>query len=77
MAIGTMLGGWRIVKTVESRITPHLQPMGGFSAELAAAATIGLATFAAVPISTMHAIGGAVAGVGRDAWLARGTLDLG
>jgi inorganic phosphate transporter, PiT family len=40
MAIGTMLGGWRIVKTVESRITPHLQPMSGFSAELVAAATI-------------------------------------
>jgi PiT family inorganic phosphate transporter len=64
MAIGTMLGGWRIVKTMGSRITPHLHPMGGFSAELAAATTIGLATFASVPISTTHAIGGAVAGVG-------------
>jgi inorganic phosphate transporter, PiT family len=64
MALGTMLGGWRIVKTIGSRITPHLQPIGGFSAELAAATTIGLATLAAVPISTTHAIGGAVAGVG-------------
>jgi len=64
MAIGTMLGGWRIVKTMGSRITPHLRPVGGFSAELAAASTIGLATFAAVPISTTHAIGGAVSGVG-------------
>jgi inorganic phosphate transporter, PiT family len=64
MAIGTLLGGWRIVKTMGSRITPHLRPMGGFSAELAAATTIGLATLAAVPISTTHAIGGAVSGVG-------------
>ena len=64
MAIGTMSGGWRIVKTIGSRITPHLRPVGGFSAELAAALTIGMATIAKVPISTTHAIGGAVAGVG-------------
>lgn len=60
MAIGTMLGGWRIVKTMGSRITPHLRPIGGFSAELAAATTIALATLASVPISTTHAIGGAM-----------------
>jgi inorganic phosphate transporter, PiT family len=35
MALGTLLGGWRIVKTIGSRITPHLKPMGGFSAEMA------------------------------------------
>jgi len=64
MAIGTMLGGWRIVKTTGSRITPHLRPIGGFSAELAAATTIGLATLASVPISTTHAIAGAISGVG-------------
>ena len=64
MALGTMAGGWRIVKTIGSRITPHLRPVGGFSAELAAAITIGFATFAKVPISTTHAIGGAVSGVG-------------
>ena len=64
MALGTMAGGWRIVKTIGSRITPHLRPVGGFSAEMAAAITIGLATFAKVPISTTHAIGGAVSGVG-------------
>ena len=64
MAVGTMLGGWRIVKTMGSRITPHLRPIGGFSAELAAATTIGMATLASVPISTTHAIGGAVSGVG-------------
>jgi inorganic phosphate transporter, PiT family len=64
MAIGTLLGGWRIVKTMGSRITPQLHPMGGFSAELAAATAIGLATIVSVPISTTHAIGGAVSGVG-------------
>jgi PiT family inorganic phosphate transporter len=64
MAIGTLLGAWRIVKTMGSRITPHLRPIGGFSAEFAAATTIGLATLASVPISTTHAIGGAVSGVG-------------
>jgi inorganic phosphate transporter, PiT family len=64
MALGTMAGGWRIVKTIGSRITPHLRPLGGFSAEMAAATTIGLATLAKVPISTTHAIGGAVLGVG-------------
>jgi PiT family inorganic phosphate transporter len=64
MALGTLSGGWRIVKTMGSRITPHLRPIGGFSAEVAAAATIGLATMAKVPISTTHAIGGAISGVG-------------
>src|SRR6201996_985808 len=64
MAAGTMAGGWRIVKTIGSRITPHLRPVGGFSAGLAAAITIGCATIAKVPISTTHAIGGAVSGVG-------------
>ncbi|HEY9125906.1 MAG TPA: inorganic phosphate transporter [Acidobacteriaceae bacterium] len=64
MALGTMAGGWRIVQTVGSRITPHLRPLGGFSAEMAAATTIGMATLANVPISTTHAIGGAVSGVG-------------
>lgn len=64
MGLGTMAGGWRIVQTVGSRITPHLRPIGGFSAEMAAATTIGMATLANVPISTTHAIGGAVSGVG-------------
>jgi inorganic phosphate transporter, PiT family len=64
MAVGTMFGGWRIVKTMGSRITPHLRPIGGFSAELAAATTIGLATLASVPISTTHAIAGGISGVG-------------
>lgn len=64
IAMGTLAGGWRIVQTVGSRITPRLRPIGGFSAEMAAATTIALATFAKVPISTTHAIGGAVSGVG-------------
>ena len=64
MALGTFFGGWRIVKTMGARITPHLRPIGGFSAECAAATTIALATFANVPISTTHAIGGSIAGVG-------------
>ena len=64
MGLGTMSGGWRIVKTMGSRITPHLRPVGGFCAEVAAATTIAIATFLKVPISTTHAIGGGVAGVG-------------
>jgi PiT family inorganic phosphate transporter len=64
MAFGTMAGGWRVVKTMGSRITPNLRPIGGFSAECAAAASIALATFAHTPISTTHAIAGGVAGVG-------------
>jgi len=64
MALGTMAGGWRIVKTMGSRITPHLRPVSGFCAEIAAAITIAIATFFKVPISTTHAIGGGVAGVG-------------
>ncbi|MEK6398118.1 MAG: inorganic phosphate transporter [Terriglobus sp.] len=64
IAAGTMIGGWKIVKTMGSRITPHLRPMGGFSAEMAAAITIAMATVAKVPISTTHAIGGAISGVG-------------
>jgi PiT family inorganic phosphate transporter len=52
-ALGTMAGGWRIVKTIGSRIIPHLRPVGGFSAEMAAATTIGLATLAKVPISAI------------------------
>ncbi len=62
-SVGTMAGGWRIVQTMGSRITPHLRPLGVFSAETAAATTIGMATLANVPISTTHAIGEAVSGV--------------
>jgi len=64
IAAGTMIGGWKIVRTMGSRITPHLRPIDGFASELSAAVTIALATFAKVPISTTHAIGGAISGVG-------------
>ncbi len=63
IGLGTMFGGWRIVKTMGSGIT-RLQPVGGFCAETAAAATIISATFKGIPISTTHAITGAILGVG-------------
>lgn len=63
MALGTMFGGWRIVKTMGMRIT-KLQPVGGFAAETAAAATLFLATSAGIPVSTTHTITGAIMGVG-------------
>jgi PiT family inorganic phosphate transporter len=63
IALGTMFGGWRIVKTMGSGIT-RLQPVGGFCAETAAATTISIATFGGVPISTTHAITGSILGVG-------------
>ena len=63
IALGTMFGGWRIVKTMGSGIT-KLQPVGGFCAELSAATTIIGATFGGIPISTTHAITGAILGVG-------------
>jgi inorganic phosphate transporter, PiT family len=63
IALGTMAGGWRIVKTMGSGIT-RLQPVGGFCAETAAAVTIAFATSRGIPISTTHAITGAILGVG-------------
>ena len=63
IAAGTMFGGWRIVKTMGSGIT-RLAPVGGFCAETAAAATIIGATRFGIPISTTHAITGAILGVG-------------
>ena len=63
LAMGTMSGGWRIVKTMGSGIT-RLAPVGGFCAETAAATTIIGATFGHIPISTTHSITGAILGVG-------------
>lgn len=63
IALGTLFGGWRIVKTMGSGIT-RLAPVGGCCAETAAAATIIAATNLGVPISTTHAITGAILGVG-------------
>jgi len=58
-----MSGGWRIVKTMGTKIT-KLQPMGGFCAETAAAIAIIGASLGGVPVSTTHTITGAVVGVG-------------
>lgn len=63
MGAGTAAGGWRIVKTMGFRLT-KLHPIDGFAAETAAATTIEVATRLGIPISTTHAINGAILGVG-------------
>ena len=63
MALGTLLGGWRIVRTMGSKIT-RLNPMQGFCAETGGAVTLFLATWFGVPVSTTHTITGAIVGVG-------------
>jgi PiT family inorganic phosphate transporter len=63
IALGTMFGGWRIVKTMGTRIT-KLQPFGGFCAETAGALTLVGATLSGIPVSTTHTITGAIVGVG-------------
>ena len=63
IALGTLLGGWRIVHTMGSRIT-KLQPVGGFCAETGGALSILLATSFGIPVSTTHTITGAIVGVG-------------
>jgi len=63
MGLGTLLGGWRIVHTMGSRIT-HLKPIQGFCAETGGARTLFLATALGVPVSTTHTITGAIVGVG-------------
>ena len=63
MALGTYLGGWRIVRTMGSRIT-RLNPMQGFCAETGGAVTLFLATWLGIPVSTTHTITGAIIGVG-------------
>jgi PiT family inorganic phosphate transporter len=63
IGLGTLTGGWRIVKTMGSRIT-RLQPVGGVAAESAAAATLFATSAAGIPVSTTHTITGAIVGVG-------------
>ncbi len=63
IALGTLSGGWRIVKTMGQRIT-KLRPIDGFCAETASAMSIFLATHLGVPVSTTHVITGAISGVG-------------
>lgn len=63
IAFGTYFGGWRIVRTMGSRIT-KLKPVGGFCAETAGAITLFSASLAGIPVSTTHTITGAIVGVG-------------
>ena len=63
IALGTLFGGWRIVKTMGSKIT-KLRPIDGFCAETASAFSIFFATHLGVPVSTTHVITGAISGVG-------------
>ena len=63
IGMGTMFGGWRIVKTMGQKIT-KLKPVGGFCAETGGAMTLFLATVMGIPVSTTHTITGAIVGVG-------------
>ena len=63
IGLGTMFGGWRIVKTMGQKIT-KLKPVGGFCAETGGAITLFLATGLGIPVSTTHTITGAIVGVG-------------
>jgi PiT family inorganic phosphate transporter len=63
IALGTLSGGWRIVKTMGQKIT-KLKPVGGFCAETSGAFSVFLATFLGIPVSTTHVITGSIVGVG-------------
>jgi PiT family inorganic phosphate transporter len=63
ISIGTMFGGWRIVKTMGQKVT-KLKPVDGFCAELGASISLFIASFLGVPVSTTHTITGAIMGVG-------------
>jgi inorganic phosphate transporter, PiT family len=63
IGLGTMSGGWRIVRTMGTRLT-RLQPRSGFCAETGAAVSVLFATWLGLPVSSTHAIAGAIAGVG-------------
>jgi len=63
IGIGTMVGGWRVVRTMGMRLT-HLEPVQGFAAETAAATVITTAAQLGIPVSTTHAIGSSIMGVG-------------
>ncbi len=63
IALGTMFGGWKIVKTMGNKLT-RLHPMGGVCAESAAAMTLFFTSYKGIPVSTTHTITGAIVGVG-------------
>jgi PiT family inorganic phosphate transporter len=71
MGLGTMFGGWRIVKTMGQKIT-KLRPVGGFAAETGGAITLFMATGFGIPVSTTHTITGSIIGVGST----RGTRNV-
>ncbi len=63
MGLGTSFGGWKIIKTVGSRIT-KLEPIHGFASELNGAVVVAIATFLHLPVSTTHVVAGSIMGVG-------------
>jgi len=63
ISFGTMVGGWKVIRTLGMRVT-KLTPFGGFSAETSAGLTISLASLLGIPVSTTHTITGAIIGVG-------------
>ncbi|MGE5480994.1 MAG: anion permease [Chloroflexota bacterium] len=75
IAIGTMMGGWRIVKTMGMKLT-RLKPVHGFCAETAGAVTLFLATHIGIPVSTTHTIAGSIVGVGSTTNLAGIKWDI-
>ncbi len=65
ISLGTMIGGWRVIKTMGMRLT-HLKPVGGFCAETAGAITLFGTAVAGIPASTTHTITGSIMGVGMS-----------
>jgi PiT family inorganic phosphate transporter len=63
IGLGTLFGGWRIVKTMGQRIT-KIRPVGGFCAEISGSVALFLATSLGIPVSTTHTITGSIVGVG-------------
>ncbi len=68
IALGTLFGGWRIVRTMGTKIT-KLRPVGGFCAETAGAITLFIVTLTGIPVSTTHTITGSIVGVGSTSRL--------
>lgn len=66
IALGTLLGGWKVIRTLGMRLT-HLRPHQGFSAETGGAITLAMTAVAGIPVSTTHTVTGAIVGVGSAA----------
>jgi len=76
MALGTAAGGWKVIKTLGSGLI-KIQPIHGFAAETAASATLGVAAYMGVPVSTTHTITGSIMGVGATKRLSAVRWGLG